>query len=601
MTKPKIIEILAALTVAIALPWGNMASAEETLIFNYPDGFANVNGAIRTAWEATFTGSAINLTPRSTEHQAGGAWYTTKQNITSFTTDFTFLQTSPSSGTDIEGMTFCVQDSNASTNPGAYGDNATGDANMMGYGAYSFQTATKNSIAIKFDLSGANAQNQYPAGRIPNATGLYINGGPAGGLIPEIDINPTGINLHSNHVMAAHVVYDGSILTLVLRDTVTGNQLRQSWPIDIPAVVGGSTAYIGFTGGTLPPVPQKILTWSFSTGYAPRLSAPTFSVAPGSYPGAQTVSINAPSGGTIYYTTNGLPPTSASKQYTGPISVAASELVQAIAIEAGQTDSLVAAANYQIAATGSPIINFPSGFANAANLVSVNGSARFSGSSIQLTDGGQESSSAWYMAPVNVSKFTTNFTIQLTNPSANGMTFSIQNQPQTSIDKSILYVSGGPHALANNGVGLGYAGTTNGYGGQETGLLNSIAVKFDLYTGGGNTTGLYKNGANPTTPDVSMSSSGVSLHSGDPLNVTLKYDGATLSMTVKDPKTKASFSDSWTVNIPAVVGGNTAYVGFTGGTGGLMANQNVLAWTYATSASSEAAPTPAAPTNLRVQ
>lgn len=601
MKTPKFFEILAALTAASALPLGGVANAQETAIFSYPEGFANAGGAVRTAWEAAFAGSAANLTPLSTEHQSGAFWYTTRQNITSFTTDFTFLITAPSSGKGIQGITFEIQNSNASTNPAAFGDNAIGDANLMGYGGYSFQDSTKNSVAMKFDLSGANAENSYPAGRLPNSTGLYINGGPAGGLIPEIDINPTGINLHSNHIMAAHIVYDGSIFTLVLRDTVTGTQMRQSWPIDIPAVVGGNSAYIGFTGGTIPAVPQKILTWSFSTGYAPRLAAPTFSVASGVYPATQLVSLSAPAGSTIYYTTNGLAPTSASNHYTGPISVSSAEVVQAIAIQSGHTDSLVATANYQIAPVGSPIINLPSGFANAANLVTVNGSARLSGSAIQLTDGNAEASSAWYVVPVNVTKFTTNFTIQLTNPSANGMTFAIQNQPPTSLDKSILYVSGGPHAVANNAVGLGYSGSTNGYGGQISGLLSSVAVKFDLYTGGGNSTGLYTNGADPTTANVEMSSSGVNLHSGDPLNVTLKYDGTTLAMTVKDPKTKASFSNSWNINIPAVVGGNTAYVGFTGGTGGLMADQNVLAWTYSTSASAMSTPTPAAPTNLKVQ
>ena len=90
----------------------------------------------------------------------------------------------------------------------------------------------------------------------------------------------------------------------------------------------------------------------------------------------------------------------------------------------------------------------------------------------------------------------------------------------------------------------------------------------------------------------------MSLHSGNPLNVTLAYDGTTLTMTITDTKTKASFSKSWTINIPATVGGNTAYVGFTGATGGQNALQNVLSWTYAARAQSAV---PAAPSNLRVQ
>jgi hypothetical protein len=45
--------------------------------------------------------------------------------------------------------------------------------------------------------------------------------------------------------------------------------------------------------------------------------------------------------------------------------------------------------------------------------------------------------------------------------------------------------------------------------------------------------------------------------------------------------TSASFTTHWTVNIPAIVGGDTAYVGFTAGTGGLVDQQSVTTWTFA--------------------
>jgi len=402
--------------------------------------------------------------------------------------------------------------------------------------------------------------------------------------------------------MAGHIVYDGSILTLTLRDTVTNAQYRTSWPLDIPSITGSNTAWVGFTAGTIPAVANHLVSWSFSEGYAPRLPAPSFSVAGGSYPSEQSVSISANPGATIYYTTNGQQPTTSSNKYTGPISVSSSEVLQAVAIGAGNTDSLVAVANYQIAPAGTPLINFPSGFGTASNLVTVNGSAQFIGSALQLTDSGNngEAGSAWYVVPVNVQSFTTNFTLQLLNPKANGMTFTIQNQPPASSDSSILYVSGGPNAIGNNQSGLGYSGSTNGMGGQNAGLLNSVAVIFDLYDGSGNLTGLYTNGAMPTGSSVDMSSSGLSLHSGNPLNVTLAYNGTTLKMTIADTKTKASFSKSWAINIPATVGGNTAYVGFTGATGGLTAVQDVMSWTYSASQGQTAA-VPAPPTNLRVQ
>ncbi len=98
-----------------------------------------------------------------------------------------------------------------------------------------------------------------------------------------------------------------------------------------------------------------------------------------------------------------------------------------------------------------------------------------------------------------------------------------------------------------------------------------MAVKFDIFNGSGegsNSTGFYTNGASPTLPALDMTSSGVNLHSGNTMGAHLMYDGTTLTLTVTDLVTTASYTTSTAINIPATVGGNTAYVGFTGGTGG---------------------------------
>jgi hypothetical protein len=121
----------------------------------------------------------------------------------------------------------------------------------------------------------------------------------------------------------------------------------------------------------------------FLDRYNTRLATPTFSVTPGEYASTQTVSISAPAGSTIYYTTNGLLPTSHSTQYTRAITVAANETIQAVAIQAGYTDSLVAVGAYQIGTAN--LVNFPSGFAANDGVILV-GHAALSGSAIQLTD-----------------------------------------------------------------------------------------------------------------------------------------------------------------------------------------------------------------------
>jgi hypothetical protein len=114
------------------------------------------------------------------------------------------------------------------------------------------------------------------------------------------------------------------------------------------------------------------------------------------------------------------------------------------------------------------------------------------------------------------------------------------------------------------------------------GITKSVAVKFDLYNNAGegvDSTGSYTNGASPTTPALDMTSSGVNLHSGDVFNVHVTYNGTTLAWTITDATTGKTFTASATVNIPSLVGGNTAFVGFTAGTGGATATQDIITWT----------------------
>ena len=62
---------------------------------------------------------------------------------------------------------------------------------------------------------------------------------------------------------------------------------------------------------------------------------------------------------------------------------------------------------------------------------------------------------------------------------------------------------------------------------------------------------------------------------------TLSYHGSTLSETITDQTTGASFSRNYAnVNLPATVGGDTAFVGFGGGTDGRKATNAITNWTY---------------------
>lgn len=208
---------------------------------------------------------------------------------------------------------------------------------------------------------------------------------------------------------------------------------------------------------------------------------------------------------------------------------------------------------------GPPPIYFPGGFYQTPP-VTLNGSASFNHQRLQITDGGtSEAGSAWANKLVNVQSFHTAFTFQVLNPNADGFAFCLQND--------------GPNALGPLGGDLGY-----------TGLAQSVCIKFDLYDNAGegtNSTGLYVNGAAPQVPAIDLTPSGIDLHSGRVMNVTLSETPQSgLVLTIVDPQTGARFVHVFNVNVASVIGSSTAYAGFTGGTGGLTCTTQIIGWVY---------------------
>jgi hypothetical protein len=578
-----------------------------TLVFGYPSdsnpsGFASAGNTIYLG-DSQLSGSDVRMLIGSGHHSAS-IYYTAQQPPTAFTTQFTFQIVGLGSTTvEQSGMTFCIQNTvSPPGQPGGTGIYYGGDANMCGYGGAMSQYPPVDSIAIKFDAGNDSCGQAYPAGGLPSSTGLYFNGGPSVygggslGLCPSNDLHPYGINFYSGHAFQVTIVYDGSLITMVLLDTTSKAQARFAWPLNLPNTTNSTGNYVGFTAGTASVGNFDIQTWSYWSGYNTRLATPTFSPTPGQYSGTQTVSITYPSGSTCYYTTNGLLPTSASTQYTGPITVSASEVIQAVAIQSGFTDSLVGTGAYQI--NTSNVINFPSGF-TAGNVITA-GFAYLSGSAIRVSDTTQGTSgAAWFPIPVTVTSFATNFTLQW-GSSGQGMCFVIQNNPPlyTSSTGNTINWSGGPTALGASSNALGYGGMNayNQTNGTSYGLMNSVAIAFDQFFVP-NSIGLYTNGA---TPEGSQIATGLTFSSGHPFNVSLSYSGTTLTFTMTDTVTGATFTHNFTINIASTVGANTAYVGFTGGTGGAASVQAVQSWTYAGSSAKTTA-VPAAPTNLQVK
>jgi len=81
----------------------------------------------------------------------------------------------------------------------------------------------------------------------------------------------------------------------------------------------------------------------------PAAATPTFSPAPGTFTTSQTVALSdATSGAAIFYTTDGSTPTTASQQYSSPISVTVDTTIEAIATASGYSQSAVATGTYTL-------------------------------------------------------------------------------------------------------------------------------------------------------------------------------------------------------------------------------------------------------------
>ncbi len=231
-------------------------------------------------------------------------------------------------------------------------------------------------------------------------------------------------------------------------------------------------------------------------------------------------------------------------------------------------------------ATVGAVIDHNNGFANPTDLTA-NGSAAFpTDTTLRLTTADAQTGSAFSNTRMTVAKFTTTFQIRLhegTQPNyADGLTFVIQ--------------ANAPTALGQGGAGLGYQG-----------IGRSVAIKFGTFQYAGDpsnsSTGLILNGAAPRGGmDTSAT---VLLNSQDQKNVILTYDGTTLTETIIDVPRSTTFTTTYTVNIPAVIGSDTAYVGFTAATGSPAPSywelQDIVNWQFTSQA-----PLPGAPGNLRV-
>jgi chitobiase/beta-hexosaminidase-like protein/lectin family protein len=423
---------------------------------------------------------------------------------------------------------------------------------FWGSGDYLKQFSVSAGLLSDSPVHTAAVQSGFPG-----SSPVVSSNGTSGGILWAI--RSDGYTGNSPSILYAYDATNVSTLLYASSQNATRDSAGSAVKMAVPLVVNGKV-YVGTQG--------EVDVYGLLSTAPPDAPAPTLSPAPGVYATAQTVTIaDSLNGASIYYTTNGTVPSSSSTLYAGPVAVNSTATLQAIAVKAGYNNSSVTSGTYTIGAA--PTINFSNGFASATGLT-LNGSAvNTDDSRLQLTTGGSnQAGSVFWNAPVNVQTFKTDFTFQLSGslPIADGITFTVQNDGATAVGPS--------------GGGLGYGpDSTSG----APGLANSMAVKFDTYNNAGegtDSTGLYTGGVSPTVPATDLTSSGILLDSSDVLNAHAVYDGTNLYLTLTDAVIGKTFATRFPVNLTKALGGNSAYVGFTGGTGGLTSSQKILSWTF---------------------
>jgi hypothetical protein len=178
--------------------------------------------------------------------------------------------------------------------------------------------------------------------------------------------------------------------------TPTTSSTKYTAPVSISTTTT-LNAMATATGFTNSPVTSGIYT------IQPTAARPSFSPAPGTYTNPINVSIfSTTAGATMYYTTDGTTPTTASSKYTGPFTVSTTTTVKAIATAPNFANSAVSNAPYKFAAA-TPSLSPPPGTYTGTQMVTI--TTTTAGATIYYTTDGTTptTSSNVYTGPVAVS------------------------------------------------------------------------------------------------------------------------------------------------------------------------------------------------------
>jgi autotransporter-associated beta strand protein len=255
--------------------------------------------------------------------------------------------------------------------------------------------------------------------------------------------------------------------------------------------------------------------------------------------------------------------------YTGGTAVNAGTLTAAAPGALGTGTVTLAGGTLAVGGVASTTVT---GFGGTGTGWTLNGGPTITGDNLTITTANNgQAASVWNNNTVPVNGFTAMFHYQVTagsSPPADGVTFALQNQGLTALGGG-----GGSLAISNPSI------------------TPSVALGINVYpNSGGGAQGIstYVNGVQQQNPYVSVAPVNLTIANGPTGNVidfTLTYNAAagTLMISLAEETTTNTFSTTLTgVNLQALLGAPTAFVGFTGATGGLNAEQHITNFSYTT-------------------
>lgn len=244
MSPPRLSVFLLTLFATLAV--GGRA---QTLLF--PD-FTSTTGLRLNSAQSV---SGAVLLAQNQQDRSGSFFTESLYNVAGFSAAFEFRISSPGGTSDgisagADGIAFVVQRAGAT----ALGGSGEG----MGYGPRAGTPGIATSVAVEFDTF----KNSWDPGS--NHIGVDANGS-----LTSLATTNIATAFDNGAKWTVWVDYNGTVLEVrASTDGVRPTLATLSHTIDITGTIGGSTAYIGFTGGTGQAYGKhEILNFAFSDTY----------------------------------------------------------------------------------------------------------------------------------------------------------------------------------------------------------------------------------------------------------------------------------------------------------------------------------------------